>query len=137
MTTTETAIEAKLRERYGRARVGAGRRILLIVGLTLAAALVGWVAWTTVADAASSVDVDTMGYAIDPDTEAVTVTFQVTATPDTAFACAVEAQDEAHATVGWKVESYEATSEHARALSVTIPTVGDPVTGFVHSCWIP
>ncbi len=135
MTTAE--IERKLAERYGRGAAGRGRRTVWILGGTLAAAAVGYIAWATVSAAMGQVDYDTTGYE-HVDDRTVAVSFQVTTPrPDTPFACALEAQDTEHGVVGWRVVEYAAEPAHTRRFTETVPTTAPATTGFVTSCWIP
>lgn len=123
-----------LDERYGRTRT-AGRRwgLWIAIGLGLVAA--GLIAWMTVASAADAVDTDTTGFRV-VDERTVEVSFQFTSPPNRAVACAVEAQDEEHGTVGWKVVEFAATDAHGQAHRVTLPTTAAATTGFVNNCWV-
>lgn len=132
---TTAAIDRKLADRYGRSRPGSRRALWVVVGL-LAAALLGYVAWTTWSTAADTVDYDTTGFVVH-DAHRVTVDFQVTAEPGTAFACVLEALDEEHGTVGWRVVEYAAESSPSRAFREDIPTTAEATTGLATSCWIP
>lgn len=124
----------KLDERYGRRRSRATP--WLIAGFSVVAAVaLGLLTWTTVTTAADAVDVDTTGYAV-VDERTVTVNFQVSAPPGRTIACIVEAQDEEHGVVGWRVVEFAASEDHARAFRETIPTVAPATTGLVNSCWV-
>lgn len=132
---TTAAIDRKLADRYGRSRPGARRARWVVIGL-VAAALLGYVAWTTWSTAAGTVDYDTTGFTVH-DEHRVSVTFQVTAEPGTAFACAVEARDEEHGVVGWRVIEYAAEPTRTRTFSEDVPTTAEATTGLATSCWIP
>jgi len=132
---TTAAIDRKLADRYGRSRPGSRRARWVVIGL-VAAARFGYVAWTPWSRAAGSVDYDTTGFVVH-DAHRVTVTFQVTADPDTAFACAVEARDEEHGVVGGRVSEYAAEPTRSRAFSEDIPTTAEATTGLATSSWIP
>ena len=125
-----------LDERYGRTR-SPRRRILLwsIVGV-VAVGLTGALGWTTVANSLASVTAVDTGFTV-VDAESVTISFQITAPVGQPVACAIEAQDEEHGTVGWRVVEYPASEEHSRAFSEEIPTLALATTGFVNSCWVP
>lgn len=133
---TLTDVDRKLAERYGRSR-RTGRRTLgwVVVGV-LAVGAVALLGWSTLANALNSVDADTTAFAL-VDERAVEVTFQVSVTPDTDIACALEAQDAEHGIVGWKVVEIAASADHTRSLTERIPTVAEATTGLVRSCWIP
>lgn len=132
---TSAATQDLLDDRYGR-RTGPGRRVAWIALALAAAALIGYLAWTTVTSAVDTVDVDTTGYQVH-DAHSVTVDFQITVRQGAPVACAVEAQDTEHGVVGWQVVEYPASTEHSRAFAVTVPTTAEATTGLVSSCWIP
>ena len=124
-----------LDERYGRRSAARSRRITLIVVIAIAAIIVAAVSWYTINDKSNSIDAEATGFRI-ADARSVSVTFQVTAPPGSSLACVIEADDEQHGIVGWKVVQYPASSAHHRAFTETVPTVGLAVTGLVNSCWL-
>ncbi len=123
-----------LDERYGRrtsrrrSRLGWIALGVVAVGATVA------LGWSTVATSMSSVDVDATGYAV-VDDHTVTVTFQVVAPRDATVACALEAQDEEHGIVGWRVIELPLEGGRTQAFTETIPTTAEATTGLVNSCW--
>lgn len=124
-----------LDERYGRRRAARSRRITLIAVIAVAAVLVGWFGWYTLTDSSNSIEAEATGFRI-PDQHSVSVTFQVTAPPGSALACIIEADDEEHGIVGWKVVEYPSSPDHHRAFTETVPTVALAVTGLVNTCWV-
>lgn len=123
-----------LDERYGRRRTPRGR--WAIGGLIVVGALaVGSLAWTTVAGSLDSVDVDTTGFEV-VDEHSVTLAFQVTAPAGRSIACALEAQDEEHGVVGWRIVEIEASDQHSRGFHESVPTTAPATTGFVNACWV-
>lgn len=132
---TSAATQDLLDDRYGR-RTGPGRRIGWIVLGIVAAAMVGYLAWTTVASSVDTVDVDTTGYQVH-DAHSVSVQFQITVRAGAPVACAIEAQDTEHGIVGWQIVEYPASDQHSRAFDVTLPTTAEATTGLASSCWIP
>ncbi|MCC2030678.1 DUF4307 domain-containing protein [Microbacterium allomyrinae] len=123
-----------LDERYGRRRTPA-RRWAMGSGIAVAALAVGAFGWFTIQGAMDDVDADTTAFEV-VDEHSVMIGFQVTAPPGRAVACAIEAQDEEHGVVGWRVVEYEASDLHARAFREAIPTTALATTGFVNSCWV-
>lgn len=121
--------------RYG--RVGAARRRLITGGIVGAVALaaIGGLAWMTIIGAMDDVAADDTGYRI-VDAHSVVLNFQISAPPGADVVCALEAQDESHGIVGWRIIEIAASDVHARALQETIPTVARAVTGLVNSCWV-
>jgi hypothetical protein len=130
MTTQEM-----LDERYGRRR-SRRRRVLgwMVVGAVASALVVG-LGWATVARSLAAVDVDDTGYAV-ADRRTVTVSFQFSAPPGVTIACALEAQDEDHGIVGWRIVQYPPSEARAQSFTETIPTVALATTGLVNSCWV-
>ncbi|MFT4307157.1 MAG: DUF4307 domain-containing protein [Microbacterium sp.] len=131
--TTQTA-QHKLDERYG--RTAHSRRFwtaVTVVGVTAMVIAIGWIA---ISGTEGSADATTTGYTID-DAHSVTVTFQVTVAAGSALACAVEAQDDDHAVVGWRIVQYPAAAAQTQSFTQTVPTVAAATTGLVDSCWVP
>jgi hypothetical protein len=124
----------KLDERYGR-RGGPARRWLLGAGIGVAVVIVALFGWSIVQGAMDDVDVDTATFEV-VDDHSVTLGFQVTAPPGSAIACALEAQDEGHGVVGWRVVELPASEAHSRAFREVIPTTALATSGFVNSCWV-
>jgi hypothetical protein len=129
MTTPEM-----LDERYGRTR-SSRRRWILAAVIAVAAVLVGLFAWMTVSNALDDVHVDTTGFTV-PDQRTVALVFQITAPAGRSVACVLEAQDEEHGIVGWKVIEIPASELHAQAFRETIPTTAEATTGLVNACWV-
>ncbi|NYE19828.1 DUF4307 domain-containing protein [Microbacterium immunditiarum] len=123
-----------LDDRYGHTP-SPRRRWTISVAIVVVVAVVAVIAWIAVANAANTVEARTTAYRV-VDERTVVVNFQVTAPTGRGLACAIEAQDEQHGIVGWKVVEYEASDEPGRAFSETLPTVGRATTGLVNSCWV-
>ncbi len=123
-----------LDERYGRT-VSPRRRWTVGIAVVIVVVVVGLFAWMTVSSTVDDVDVDTTGFAVD-DARSVTLSFQITAPAGRSVACALEAQDEEHGVVGWKIVEYEASELRTRAFRETIPTTAEATTGLVNDCWV-
>lgn len=124
-----------LDERYGR-RTSKRRRIIgwSIVAI-VAFSAIGALGWTTIARAIDTVEAVDTGYTT-VDARTVSVSFQITAPVGRDVACAIEAQDEEHGVVGWRVVEIPASEERLRAFTETVPTLAEATTGFVNSCWV-
>lgn len=131
MTTTQDILD----ERYGRRRAARSRRIAWTVFALIAVVVVGGFAWLTWTGAADDVDADATAFEV-VDASAVTLTFQVVAPVNRSFACALEAQDEDHGVVGWRVVEYPASTSRTQAFTETVPTLAVATTGLVNSCWV-
>lgn len=131
MTTQEL-----LDERYGRtrgARSGRFWAVFASIGIAAAVTVAGWYAFSA---SSASVDAVTTGYQL-VDEHTTSVSFQVTVPPNTAVACVLEAQDEEHGVVGWRVVEYPPSPEHTRAFVEQIPITAEATTGLVNGCWVP
>lgn len=127
MTTAQ-----ELDARYGRTR---RRKLPWVIGIGLAALIVGAYGWMTVAQSMDSVDADDLGYEV-VDAYTVEVRFQVSGAQGKAIACAVEALDEEFGVVGWKIVEIPAGDSHTQVFTERIPTVAEATTGLVNSCWV-
>ncbi|MBD3752585.1 MAG: DUF4307 domain-containing protein, partial [Micrococcales bacterium] len=87
--TSDDAIRAKLDDRYGRRRARAPRWVV-ILGIVVAVAIIGWFGWMTVASSLESVDADATGFTV-VDDRTVSLSFQITAPLDREVACILEA----------------------------------------------
>ncbi|KJL44829.1 MULTISPECIES: DUF4307 domain-containing protein [Microbacterium] len=123
-----------LDERYGRRRSPA-RAWLIGAGIVVAVGVVGLFGWFTVRGSLNSVDSDTTSFEV-VDEHSVMLGFQISNPPGAAVACAIEAQDEEHGVVGWRIVELPASDLHARAFREAIPTTALATTGFVNSCWV-
>jgi len=123
-----------LDERYGRTRSPRQRAgfITFLAVATIGVVLFGWM---IVSNAMNDAAATTTGYTVE-DSRTVTLAFQVTAPEGRSIACVLEAQDEDHGIVGWKVVQYAAAEVHAQAFSERIPTTAEATTGLVNSCWV-
>lgn len=123
-----------LDERYG--RTGSTRRRVTIGALAAVGAVAAvLLAWSTVAGTLDDVDVDTTGFTVE-DERTVSLAFQLTAPAGRSVACALEAQDEDHGIVGWKIVEYPASDLRVRAFRESIPTTAEATTGLVSACWV-
>ncbi|HWV49509.1 MAG TPA: DUF4307 domain-containing protein [Microbacterium sp.] len=127
MTTAQ-----ELDARYGRTR---RRRLPWIIGIALAALVVGYLGWSNLTQSMNAVDSDDLGFEV-TDQYSVEVRFQVSGVAGKDIACAIEALDEEFGVVGWKVVEIPASDEHSRAFSEQVRTVAEATTGLVNSCWV-
>ncbi|MCY1717743.1 MULTISPECIES: DUF4307 domain-containing protein [unclassified Microbacterium] len=128
--------QALLDDRYGRTRSPRRRIVGWSIVAVLALGAIGYLGYTTFASSAASVTATDTGFTVTDD-KSVTATFQITAPVGKPVACALEARDEDHGTVGWRVVQYPASDDASRAFSETIPTLSLATTGFVNACWVP
>jgi hypothetical protein len=124
-----------LDDRYGRGSARRSTRIAWIVVGVVAVASVAALGWTTVSNTVNTVDVDVTRFTA-VDERAVELDFQVIAPAGSRVACALEAQDEEHGVVGWRVVEFDVDASRSRVLTETVPTVAPATTGLVNSCWV-
>lgn len=129
--TTQQMLDERYGRRTSKRRRIVGWSIVAILALSAIAAL----GWTTIARATDSVEAVGTGYTT-VDERTVSVSFQITAPVGREVACAIEAQDEEHGVVGWRVVVFPASEERLRAFTETVPTLAEATTGFVNSCWV-
>lgn len=122
-----------LDDRYGRGR-GGRRRTAVLAGVLIAAA-VAVAAWFATASSTGAAQATTTAFSM-VDEHRVEVEFQVSAPSGSALACVLEAQDEEHGIVGWRVVEYPASPELSRPFRESVPTVAEATTGLVNSCWV-
>ncbi|GAA3761124.1 hypothetical protein GCM10022240_12090 [Microbacterium kribbense] len=129
--TTQQELDA----RYGRNR-SVRRRVWTwsVIG-TFAVVAVGLLSWATIANTIHAVDAVATGYDV-VDARTVTVSFQTTAPAGSTIVCVLEADDEDHGVVGWKVIELPPSRAHTQAFTETIPTLAKATTGLVNTCWV-
>lgn len=124
---------SELDERYG--RTTRSRKPWLITAIIAGVALLIGAVWLGIRAMDTSVNSDDLGYHV-VDEHRVDVTFQATSPRNKPLYCTVKALDEEFGIVGWKTFEYPASPEHARAFSVSVPTVALATTGLVENCWV-
>jgi hypothetical protein len=128
-----------LESRYGRVHKHRVREGWIIAGFA-AAALAVFLVWALgvngIGGRASTLTSTLTGTSISQDGMRVTVHYTVNVTPGTAYNCAIEAQDENHAIVGWKVVSSPGVPSAGSAHQETIRTVQPAVAGLIYDCWL-
>ncbi len=99
--------------------------VLLVVG--------AWVVWGGFDSLQTGVDVFDTGHSV-VDERTVSVTWQVTMDPGSTARCAIEAQNEAHAIVGWKVVEVPPSTLRTRSITEEVATTELAVTGLINRC---
>jgi uncharacterized membrane protein len=125
-----------LDERYGRTSARRSNRFWAVFAAVAIAAAVAVTAWFAFSATTSSVSAVTTGFEL-VDEHTVTVAFQISVPAGSDVACVLEAQDEEHGIVGWRVVEYPASDQHTRALIETVPVTAEATTGLVNGCWVP
>lgn len=137
MAGTATYDKAALDARYGRTpqRRRRDRTILMVAGAFLAVVLVGWVVWAGLDNDRGSLGaLDVAHKVIDDST--VSVTWQLSVKEGTPVSCALQAQNESHAIVGWKIVEIPASTNFNNRYRETLRTSQQAVTGLIYQCWL-
>lgn len=124
-----------LAARYGRLpEQRRRRRVIAIAGAVLAAALfIVWVVWTGYLVPGPTLEPRLIGYTI-LDEDRVEIRFEVSATPGNDIVCALAAQDDRHAIVGWKVLEIPAGEQFTRHFQETVVTSQPSGAGLISTC---
>ncbi|MBC7725790.1 MAG: DUF4307 domain-containing protein [Burkholderiaceae bacterium] len=124
-------------ERYGRtpSRRRATQRFAWVAAIGFAVVLVAWVVWGGLDNTSSGVDaVDTQHSVID--SHSVSVGWQITMAAGQSAKCAIQAQNEAHSIVGWRIVDVPPSDQRTRAFSAVVSTAELAVTGLIYRCWL-
>ncbi|OJX71275.1 MAG: hypothetical protein BGO95_09550 [Micrococcales bacterium 73-13] len=132
MTLRETP-GADLDARYGR-RPARGRMLGVVVtaGVLVVAAVV-WLFWAQPWTAQEFWR--STGYRI-LDDRTVEVAWSVTLAEGQSASCAIAAQNEVHAIVGWRVVEVVGAAQPTRALTETVRTTEPAQVGLAYRCWL-
>lgn len=128
---------AELDARYGRTRGSRARNLtVMIAGAVMLVLVFGaWVIWAGWDNGGANLDSDTIGHRVSSDS-LVSVTWQVSVTVGMPVSCAIQAQNEAHGIVGWKIVELPASTTFTRQYTEEIRTTQRAVTGLIYRCWL-
>ncbi|PFG31761.1 DUF4307 domain-containing protein [Paramicrobacterium agarici] len=128
----------RLDARYGNTR--ASRTRLAVVMWSLGAFIVvvfgAWVLWAGLLAPAANVNAVDIAHTV-VDEHTVDVTYQLTVDPGTEAMCALQAQDDQHSVIGWKIVEIPASDSRTRTFTDSVTTVDEAVTGLIYRCWLP
>lgn len=136
MSTAYTEPAAGLDARYGRTprRRRTNRRIAWSASIVFAAVVVAWVFWAGLESISGGIDTLDVGFNLIDDTS-VSVTWQLTMEPGSSATCAVQAQNDLRAIVGWEIVDIPPSDQRIRKFTETVNTVEPAVTGLIYRCW--
>lgn len=137
MAVTVTDDNAALDARYGRTPQRRRRdRIFLIVGgVFIAAVFTAWVVWAGFDNGQGNIDAQDIAHSIIDDSN-VSVTWQLSVKEGTPVSCAIQAQNESHAIVGWKIVEIPAATNFNNRYQEVLRTSQRAVTGLIYRCWL-
>ena len=136
MTVNATDNTAAMDARYGRTPQRRRDRVLLIVGASVfAVVLTAWVVWAGLDNNQGTLGVQDVAHSIIDDAT-ISVTWQVSVKEGTAVSCALQAQNEAHAIVGWKIVHLPGAATFNTRYTEVVRTSQQAVTGLIYQCWL-
>lgn len=139
MTVTDASAQesAALADRYGRKPQNRKRNRRLFIGVVaaLAAILVAFLVWAGLDQTGSTMESTDVGSTIVND-RAVEVSFQVSMPPGRTATCALQAQNDQHTVIGWKVVDVPASKVRTTSHTETVRTAERAVTGLIYQCWL-
>ncbi len=138
MTDDATTVHtAALDARYGRTptRKRRDRTIVIVVAALFAIVLTTWVVWAGLGGGQGSLESKDLAHKV-VDDSSVSITWRVSTTPGTDVTCVLQAQNEAHAIVGWKIVELPASPRFNTEYTETIRTSQLAVTGLIYRCWL-
>ena len=124
--------------RYGKT-AGAKKRqkTLAIIGaIGVTVVMIAWIIWAGPIRTSSQFQARDLGYSLVDDRNVV-VQFEITVTPNTAMACAVQSLSADYGIVGWKVVDIPPSTQRTRVFQQPLRTSDTPVTGLLYRCWVP
>lgn len=138
MTTAATDEKAAIDARYGRTpqRQRRDRITLTVAGILFAVVLVAWIVWAGWDNDRGNLAAQDVAHSVMGDSS-VSVTWQVSVKAGTAVSCALQAQNEAHAIVGWKIVDLPASATFNTRYQEVVRTSQQAVTGLIYQCWLP
>ncbi|EAR24519.1 hypothetical protein A20C1_12847 [marine actinobacterium PHSC20C1] len=124
-------------ERYGRSPKATrnNRVIIVTVAIGFVAVFTAWLVWGGLLEAPAQFEAKNTGFELIDDST-VTVRWSFNVPEDTDARCAVQALNSTFAIVGWKVVDVPASDRRNRALSETIRTTEQAVSGLIYRCWL-
>jgi hypothetical protein len=124
-------------ERYGRSP-GERRRLTIWIASIAAVLLIAfasWLAWGGLLNPATQIEATDTGNQVLNSSE-VSITWDLSVTPNSKTRCALQALNKDFGIVGWKVVDIPASPVRTRSFSATIRTSEQSVTGLIYRCWL-
>lgn len=137
MSTATTDDNAMLDARYGRTpqRRLRERIVFIVAGAMFVVVFAAWVVWAAFDNGQGNIEAQDLAHSIIDDAS-VSITWQVSVKEGTAVSCALQAQNEAHAIVGWKIVDLAASTTFHHRYQEVVRTSQRAVTGLIYRCWL-
>lgn len=128
-------IDPALDARYGRRppRSRGARWVAIGLGAALVIAFGIWFAAGTLGG--STLETNDIGHRVN-DQYSVTISFELSVPPGSATSCALQAQNEQHGIIGWKIVDLPASDRFTRTFTQTVRTAERAFTGLIYRCWL-
>ena len=126
-----------LDSRYGRTpeRKKRDKRTLWVAAAGFAVVLVAWVVWGGLDGDGPMLKALDTGYKI-VDEHYIVVNWDLSVPAGNAVDCAVQALNEDHAIVGWKIVEIPASDVYTRPFNTLLRTTELSNTGLISECWL-
>src|SRR5690606_10338731 len=128
---------AAMDARYGRTpkRRRRDRIIMIVAGFLFGIVVTAWVVWAGLDGTRGSLATQDIAYS-NVDDANMSVTWQVSVKSGTPVSCALQAQNEAHAIVGWKIVEIAPAEAFTNRYQEDLRTSQRAVTGLIYQCWL-
>jgi Domain of unknown function (DUF4307) len=128
---TDPALDA----RYGR-RPPLSRRARWAAIVSAAVLLLAGGIWFVAGSLGSAaLETNDTGHHVN-DQYSVTVSFALSVPPGSATSCALQAQNDQHGIIGWKIVDIPASDHFSRSFTETVRTAERAFTGLIYRCWL-
>ena len=129
---------SRLDARYGRSPGSRrrGRVIAIAVAASFVVVFAAWVVFAAFDGSGSKLESTDVGYTQTSD-RSLDVQYTISVAPGTPVSCAVQAQSEKFAIVGWKIVHLPAATQHSTTYTTSLVTSEPAVTGLIYECWLP
>lgn len=129
--------DAELAARYGNTpqRRTRGRIIAWIGAIAFVIVFAAWVVWVAFDGSSASIEATDTGHKVIDDST-MSISFDISMAAGSTASCALQAQNEQHAIVGWKIVEIAASDSFSRSVTETVRTTEMAVTGLIYRCWL-
>ena len=131
-------VDGHLDARYGRTPAATRRRrfIAIVVAAAFVVVFGAWVVFAAFDGNGSKLETRDLGYTVGGD-DSIDVQYTISVEAGTRVSCAVQAQSDKFAIVGWKVVDLPPAPQFTSTYTTTLATSERAVTGLIYQCWLP
>ena len=128
---TDPALDA----RYGRRPPLSRRARWAAIGSAAVLLLAGSIWFVAGSLGGAAIETNDVGHHVN-DQYSVTVSFALSVPPGSATSCALQAQNDQHGIIGWKIVDIPASDHFSRSFTETVRTAERAFTGLIYRCWL-